>query len=319
MVIIFPMNMVSKQSIEKRFVISLSLTLIIFFGEVIGGLISGSLALLSDAAHVFMDVFALALSYAALRLSTRPADDRHTFGWHRLEVLAALANGLTLLVISIGIGWEAYQRFLEPEPVRGPLMLTIAVIGLVVNLVVALVLGGHRHGEKTHIHKDLNLQSAFLHVIGDAVSSLGVIIAAVVISLTGAQWVDPLASALIAVLILVSSFRVLKGSLHILVEGTPDGLSLGEVAAEIQRSPAVASVHDLHVWNLCSQHIALSAHIVLQEAHAQTQADVMVDLRERLDSRFDITHTTIQFEENACADSGGCNGAGAHVAHQHAD
>ena len=120
-------------------------------------------------------------------------------------------------------------------------------------------------------------------------------------------------------LILVSSFRVLKGSLHILVEGTPDGLSLGEVAAEIQRSPAVASVHDLHVWNLCSQHIALSAHIVLQEAHAQTQADVMVDLRERLDSRFDITHTTIQFEENACADSGGCNGAGAHVAHQHAD
>lgn len=313
------MNMVSSHNIEKRFVISISLTLIIFFGEVIGGLISGSLALLSDAAHVFMDVFALALSYAALRLSTRPADDRHTFGWHRLEVLAALANGLTLLVISIGIGWEAYRRFLEPEPVRGPLMLVIAVIGLVVNLVVAGVLGGHRQGEKAHIHKDLNLQSAFLHVIGDAVSSLGVIIAAVVISFTGAQWIDPLASVLIAVLILVSSFRVLKGSLHILVEGTPDGLSLDEVAEEIRQSPAVASVHDLHVWNLCSQHIALSAHIVLHAAQAQTQEDVMTDLRARLDSRFDITHTTIQFEKTACADSGGCNGAGAHVAHQHAD
>ena len=319
MVIILPMNMVSSHNIEKRFVISISLTLIIFFGEVIGGLISGSLALLSDAAHVFMDVFALALSYAALRLSTRPADDRHTFGWHRLEVLAALANGLTLLVISIGIGWEAYRRFLEPEPVRGPLMLVIAVIGLVVNLVVAGVLGGHRQGEKAHIHKDLNLQSAFLHVIGDAVSSLGVIIAAVVISFTGAQWIDPLASVLIAVLILVSSFRVLKGSLHILVEGTPDGLSLDEVAEEIRQSPAVASVHDLHVWNLCSQHIALSAHIVLHVAQTQTQEDVMADLRQRLDSRFDITHTTIQFEKTACADSGGCNGAGAHVAHQHAD
>ena len=319
MVIILPMNAISSHNIEKRFVISLSLTLIIFFGEVIGGLISGSLALLSDAAHVFMDVFALALSYAALRLSTRPADDRHTFGWHRLEVLAALANGLTLLVISIGIGWEAYRRFLEPEPVRGPLMLVIAVIGLVVNLVVAGVLGGHRQGEKAHIHKDLNLQSAFLHVIGDAVSSLGVIIAAVVISFTGAQWIDPLASVLIAVLILVSSFRVLKGSLHILVEGTPDGLSLDEVAEEIRQSPAVASVHDLHVWNLCSQHIALSAHIVLHAAQAQTQEDVMTDLRARLDSRFDITHTTIQFEKTACADSGGCNGAGAHVAHQHAD
>jgi cobalt-zinc-cadmium efflux system protein len=313
------MNMVSSHNIEKRFVISISLTLIIFFGEVIGGLISGSLALLSDAAHVFMDVFALALSYAALRLSTRPADDRHTFGWHRLEVLAALANGLTLLVISIGIGWEAYRRFLEPEPVRGPLMLVIAVIGLVVNLVVAGVLGGHRQGEKAHIHKDLNLQSAFLHVIGDAVSSLGVIIAAVVISFTGAQWIDPLASVLIAVLILVSSFRVLKGSLHILVEGTPDGLSLDEVAEEIRQSPAVASVHDLHVWNLCSQHIALSAHIVLHVAQTQTQEDVMADLCQRLDSRFDITHTTIQFEKTACADSGGCNGAGAHVAHQHAD
>lgn len=307
------MSMISKQSIEKRFVISLVLTLIIFFGELIGGLISGSLALLSDAAHVFMDVFALALSYFALRFSSRPADDRHTYGWHRLEVLAALGNGISLLVISIGIGWEAYQRFLEPEPVRGPLMLVIAIIGLVVNLVVALVLGGHRHGEKAHIHKDLNLQSAFLHVMGDAVSSLGVIVAAIIISLTGAQWVDPLASALIAVLILISSFRVLKGSLHILVEGTPDGLSLNEVVEEIQRSPAVESVHELHVWNLCSQHIALSAHVVLNGPHLQDQAAVMAELRERLGAKFEIVHTTIQFEESACVDAGGCNGAGAHA------
>lgn len=309
------MNAISQNSIEKRFVLSLVLTLIIFFGEVIGGLVTGSLALLSDAAHVFMDVFALGLSYFALRFSARPADERHTYGWHRLEVLAALANGLTLLVISIGIGWEAYQRFLEPAPVRGPLMLAIAVIGLVVNLVVALVLGGHRHGETAHVHKDLNLQSAFLHVVGDAVSSVGVIAAAVIISLTGIEWVDPLASALIAVIILVSSFRVLKGSLHILVEGAPEGLSVAEVEREMQQPAEVASVHDLHVWNLCSQQVALSAHVVLKEEAAQRHQSIMADLRKRLQSKFEITHTTIQFEETPCIEDVGCNGARAHAGH----
>jgi cobalt-zinc-cadmium efflux system protein len=296
-----------QNNIQKRFVYSLVLTLIIFFGEVVGGVLTSSLALLSDAAHVFMDVFALALSYFALRLSARPADDRHTYGWHRLEVLAALINGLTLLVIAIGIGWEAYQRFLEPEPVRGPLMLAIAVLGLVVNLVVALVLGGHRHGEKAHVHRDLNLQSAFLHVIGDAVSSVGVILAAIIISLTGLEWVDPLASVLIAILILVSSYRILKGSLHILVEGTPDGLSLVEVEQEMLQSPAVVSVHDLHVWNLCSQHVALSAHVVLDQEGFQSQELVMKDLRHRLEEHFEITHTTVQFEGTACENEIHCN------------
>lgn len=303
-----------QNNVEKRFILSLVFTLLTLVGEVIGGLITGSLALLSDAAHVFMDVFALGLSFFALRLSSRPADDRHTYGWHRLEVLAALVNGLTLLVISITIGWEAYQRFLEPAPVRGPLMLVIAVLGLVVNLAVALVLGGHRHGEKAHVHRDINLQSAFLHVIGDAVSSVGVIAAAIIISLTGLKWVDPLASALIAVLILVSSFRVLKGSLHILMEGTPEGVSLSDVEREMLQSVTVASVHDLHIWNLCSQDVALSAHVVLDGSGAQTPEEVMADLRKRLDERFEIRHTTIQFEEVACADEFHCNGGANHLA-----
>jgi len=304
-----------QSGVEKRFIFSLILTLLIFFGEVVGGLVTGSLALLSDSAHVFMDIFALGLSFFALRFSTRPADDRHTYGWHRLEVLAALANGLTLLVISIGIGWEAYLRFQSPEPIRGPLMLAIAVLGLLVNLVVAFVLGGHRHGEKAPVHKDLNLQSAFLHVVGDAVSSVGVIAAAIIISRTGALWVDPLASALIAVLILVSSIRVLKSSLHILVEGTPEGLSLMDVERTMRDSPEVASVHDLHVWNLCSEHIALSAHVVLKETHPDTEVTIMQDLRNRLDDKFEIRHTTIQFEETACGEADGCNGTVAHLEH----
>lgn len=309
--------MISKKQsgVENRFIFSLVLTLLIFIGEVIGGIVTGSLALLSDSAHVFMDIFALGLSFFALRFSTRPADDRHTYGWHRLEVLAALANGLTLLVISIGIGWEAYLRIQSPQPVRGPLMLAIAVLGLIVNLVVAFVLGSHRHGERAHVKKDLNLQSAFLHVVGDAVSSVGVIAAAIIISLTGAQWVDPLASALIAILILVSSIRVLKSSLHILVEGTPDGLSLVDVERELRDTPQVESVHDLHVWNLCSEHIALSAHVVLKEPHSETDVAVLQDLRGRLDDKFEIRHTTIQFEEAACGEAGGCNSTDAHLEH----
>jgi cobalt-zinc-cadmium efflux system protein len=304
-----------QSTVENRFIFSLALTLLIFIGEVVGGIVTGSLALLSDSAHVFMDIFALGLSFFALRFSTRPADDRHTYGWHRLEVLAALANGLTLLVISIGIGWEAFVRFQSPEPIRGPLMLAIAVLGLIVNLVVAFVLGGHRQGEKASVKKDLNLQSAFLHVVGDAVSSVGVIAAAVIISFTGALWVDPLASALIALLILVSSVRVLKSSLHILVEGTPEGLSLAAVETEMRESPEVESVHDLHVWNLCSEHIALSAHVVLKETRAETDLVVLQDLRDRLDDKFEIRHTTIQFEEAACGEAGGCISTEAHPEH----
>ena len=192
--------------IEKRFLVSIVLTALILVAEVIGGLWTGSLALLSDAAHVFMDIFALGLSFLALRLSALPADDRHTYGYHRLEVLAALANGLTLGVIAIGIFSEAIQRWQNPEPIKSAEMLVIAVIGLVVNLVVAFVLGGHDHDrdEAAHGREDVNVKSAFLHVVGDAVSSVGVIVAAVLIGLTGAPWIDPLMSILIGVIILLS-------------------------------------------------------------------------------------------------------------------
>lgn len=184
----------SNPGVQRRFIWSISLTLLIFIAELVGGLWTGSLALLSDAAHVFMDIFALALSFLALRLSSLPPDDRHSYGYHRLEVLAALINGLTLVVIALGIAWEAVERWQVPQPVRSGEMLVIAVIGLLVNVGVAFILGGHDHDEAEahHVHtRDLNVRSAFLHVVGDAISSLGVIVAAVVIGLTGWQWVDP--------------------------------------------------------------------------------------------------------------------------------
>jgi cobalt-zinc-cadmium efflux system protein len=300
------------KGIEKRFILSISLTVIILVAEIIGGFWTGSLSLLSDAAHVFMDVFALALSYIALRLSALPPDDRHTYGYHRLEVLAALVNGITLGAIAIGIFTESWERWQNPTTIKSMEMLIIAVIGLLVNAAVAYVLhdsgeDGHSHGhahghehEHQHQTEDINVKSAYLHVLGDAISSVGVIVAALIIWKTRWQWVDPLMSVLIGVLILVSSWRVLRSSLHILIEGVPEGLSLNEIGNSMSRIHGVLEVHDLHVWSLCSGHIALSAHVTIEDQNTQTNAALMAALKHELDEHFGIEHTTIQFECAGC-------------------
>lgn len=313
------------KGIQRRFILSMVFTTLILIAEVVGGLISGSLALLSDAAHVFMDLFALALSLIALKLANLPPDDTHSYGWHRLEVFAALINGLTLLVIAIGIWVEAAKRWKQPVAIQSTEMLIIAVIGLVVNLVVALILGGHDHehgGEHEHHHeehkhgaegsisvrKDLNLNSAFLHVLGDAISSIGVILAAVLIKFTGVTWIDPLMSILIGCIILVSSFRVLRGAMRILVEGVPEGLSIAKINQSLCCMPGVVSVHDLHVWSICSGTVALSAHIVLDQTQQNDPTPIMTTIKEMLTREFKIDHTTIQFEDCPCMNGqGGCN------------
>jgi cobalt-zinc-cadmium efflux system protein len=289
----------------KRFLLSIGVTFAILIVEVIGGYWTGSLALLSDAAHVFMDVFALMLSYLALRLSALPADDRHTYGFHRLEVIAALINGVSLGAISIEIFTESWARWFNPQPVKSVEMLVIAIIGLVANLIVVFVLGGHNHehqeGEDDSIHEreDLNVSSAFLHVVGDTVASVGVIVAAGIIWLTGWQWVDPLMSVLIGILIVFSSWRVLKSSLHILVEGVPEGLSVEKIGQSMANVPGIKDVHDLHVWSICSGHIALSAHVITGNLPLAEGDGIMAELKERI-AKFGIEHTTIQFECTAC-------------------
>ncbi len=283
------------QTIEKRFLVALALTGLILVAEVVGGLWTGSLALLSDAAHVFMDIFALALSYLALRLSALPADDRHTYGFHRLEVLAALANGVTLGLVALGIFYEAYRRFQTPEPIKSVELLIIALIGLLVNLVVAWILHGHGEGSK-----DLNVRSAFLHVLGDALSSLGVIAAALVIWQTGWTLADPLMSVVIGLLIIASSYRVTRSSLHILIEGTPEGFRLSQVAQAMNSTPGVVDIHDLHVWSLCSGHTSLSAHVVVADQSLGQAQALMDELKGRLRAGFGIEHTTIQFECAHC-------------------
>jgi cobalt-zinc-cadmium efflux system protein len=282
---------------ERRFILSLALTGVIFAAEVIGGLWTGSLSLLSDAAHVFMDALALAMSYAAIRLAALPPDDRHTFGYHRLRVLAALANGMTLLLVAYEIMKEAWQRVGDPPEILVGPMLVVAVIGLAVNLIVAFVL-------REHEHEDLNVRSAFLHVLGDALASVGVIVAGVVIALTGWTIIDPLISVGIGIIILISSGRLLRRSVHILAEGMPENMTASEIAESMTQVEGVKELHDLHVWMVSAGYVSLSVHVVLEDQALSDTAQVMVRLKQLLRETYDIEHTTIQFESQRCDISG---------------
>ncbi len=278
---------------ENRFVLALALTGLIFLVELIGGFWTHSLALLSDSAHVFMDAFALGLSYLAIRAAKLPADDKHTYGFHRMQVLAALTNGATLFLIAFEIMRQAWDRFRNPEAVLAGPMLVIAVIGLVVNLVVAFTLSRHDHD-------DLNTRAAFLHVLGDALASVGVIAVGVILLFVNWTWLDPLVSVLIGLLILFSSGRVLKESVHILAEGMPEGMTATAIAEAMQKVPGLSQVHDLHVWTVAPGYIALSAHITLADQALSQTSEVMSALKEVLHEGFEIQHTTIQFECGNC-------------------
>jgi cobalt-zinc-cadmium efflux system protein len=282
------------RTVERRFLLSLALTGLIFLAELVGGLLTRSLALVSDAVHVFLDAFALALSYVALRLSSLPPDDRHTYGYHRLQVLAAFVNGATLLLVAFGIFREAWMRLSNPEPVLAGPMLVIAVVGLVANLIVALIL-------REHSREDLNVRSAFLHVLGDTLASVGVIVAGVIIALTDWMLIDPLASVLIGAIILIGAGRVLRESMHILVGGVPRGLTATEVAGAMQEVPGVSKAHELHVWTVSPGYVSLSAHVVLGDQSLSEAQSIMDALKAVLAEQFGIEHTTIQFECASCA------------------
>ncbi len=281
------------RQLENRFVIALGISVLVFLAELLGGWWTGSLALLSDSAHVFLDVFALALSYVALRAALLPADDRHTYGWHRLEVFAALANGITLLAITIAIFYEAWERLQNPTPIHSAEMLIIATVGLIASLATARVLGEH-HDD------DLNTRSAFLHVLGDALASLGVIVGGVVMLLTGWYALDPLISAFIGAIIVIGSWRVLRSSLHILFEGTPEGIAVRDVAEAMGQVSGVLDVHDLHLWSICSGYPALSAHVRVGDTACEATTAELETLKHTLAERFGIQHTTIQFETTNC-------------------
>ena len=281
------------KSISGRLKYAILLTSLTLVAEVIGGIWTNSLALLSDAAHVFLDVFALVLSLAAIKLAAYPSSDTRTFGWHRAEVFASFINGATVFLIAIGIFYEAWHRMLAPEPIKSVPMFIIAAVGLAMNLLSASAL--HQHS-----HDDLNVHSAFLHVIGDAATSVGVIIAGVLIYFTGWYVLDPIVSVIIGGAIFWGAWRVLREATHILLEGTPRGLRTSDVVDTIRGIEGVNDVHHLNIWTICSHIIALSAHVDIEPNHKDRQSGVLRAIEEVLFEKHHISHTTLQVECTHC-------------------
>jgi cobalt-zinc-cadmium efflux system protein len=282
---------------------ALVLTCLVLAVELAGGLLSHSLALLSDAGHVLTDVFALGLAWFAVAQANRPADKRRSYGYHRVSILAALVNSIVLIGIVIAIGYEALRRLANPEPVQGGIVIVAALVGIAINAYVAFGLRGDGH--------NLNMRAALLHVTGDIGASIGVVLAGAVILLTGWLYIDPLLSIAIAVLIAYGAWRIVRETVNLLMEGTPSDIDLAAVTSEITGTKLISGMHDLHVWALSSDDMALSVHVVVDDCPLGEAEHVVRDLEQRLCDRFSIGHTTIQVE--SCHPCGEINhGAGKH-------
>ena len=283
--------------------VALALTCVVLVVELAGGLASDSLALMSDAGHVLTDVFALGLAWFAVAQANRPADTRRSYGYHRVSILAALVNSLVLIVIVIAIGYEALRRLANPEPVHGVIVIIAALVGITINMYVAFGLRGDTH--------NLNMRAALMHVTGDIGASVGVVVAGAVILLTGWLYIDPLLSIAIAVLIAYGAWRIVRETVNLLMEGTPRDIDLTAVTSEITGTQLISGMHDLHVWALSSDEMALSVHVVVEDCPLGEAEHVVRDLESRLCARFSIGHTTIQVE--SCHPCGEINhGAGEH-------
>ena len=272
---------------RSRLRMVLILTALYMVAEALGGWWTGSLALLADAGHMLADVAALALALIAMWFSARPATSSKTFGYYRLEILAALVNGVALVLISLLIFYEAYHRLAAPPQVKSTTMMLVAIGGLGINLLCAWLL----HGDH---EEDLNVRGAWLHIMGDALGSVGAIAAGVLMSLYGWYTADPLFSFIIALLIVWSSWNLIRESTNVLLEGTPAHINLAAVEDAILQTEGVRDVHDLHIWTITSGREALSAHVI----HIETisQPDLLKELRSKLHDRFGVDHLTIQME-----------------------
>ncbi len=269
-------------------------TLAFVVGEALAGWYGHSLALLSDACHNLADDMALGFSWYALRIAARPSHHGMTFGYHRVGVFAALLNAVSLVLIALVIGWEAIARLRAPEPASGGLMIVTAAVAVVVNTAISLRL--HRGARD-----DINVRSAYLHMVGDAISAVGVVIAGVLVTVTHATLADPIVSMLIAGLILYSSYDVLRESTTILLEGTPAGIEMPAVVTVIKDVAGVLDVHDLHVWMVGPGVIACSCHILVAEQSVREGQQVLRAVVREIEHHFQITHTTIQVEVEGCA------------------
>jgi len=284
-----------KLTSEKKLGLTLAVTVVIFIAEVLGGILSNSLALLSDAGHVLTDTFALGLSLIAARINRKPSDYRATYGYQRVGLLAAVINGLSLLMISAFIFYESYKRFISPPQIDAPLMLLVAGLGLAGNVLMALIIGRE--------HEDLNIKSAWLHVLGDTLSSVGVIISGVIIYFTGWTYADPIASLIIGAIIIAGGLRVVREATSIFLELAPRGFMVEDIARKLCDMPEVMGVHDVHLWSVAHKRIAFSAHIWV---HDQKLSEVE-GIRKKIEGMLTdlgISHIMLQFECAECENGG---------------
>ena len=283
----------------RRLAIALSLTSVFLVAELVGAFLFDSLALLSDAAHMFTDSAALAIALAAVKIGQRPPDDKRTFGYRRFEILAAAFNAILLFAVAGYVLIEGIGRFFDPKPVESVGMLTVATIGLVVNLISMRVLAGGKDDS-------LNVKGAYLEVWADMLGSLGVLAAAVAIYLTGYNWIDPIVAIGIGLWVLPRTWVLLRDTTHILLQGVPRGFDLKAIRAAINEAAGVAGVHDLHLWSVAGDDASLTAHVALADG-ADAEATRRA-LAEMLESRFAIHHATIQTETAPCGDAGSMHG-----------
>ena len=282
--------------LRGRFKLAIFLTAITFLAELIGGFLFNSLALLSDAVHVFMDVSSLGLSWFALYICAMPATETRTYGWHRSEVFAAFINGVTLLFVSLVIFYEAYQRLVSPPEVKGLGTMVVASVGFAVNIVVASWLKGHKH-------EDLNIRSAYLHVVWDAIASVGVILSGIIIYWTGWFVADPLISIGIGIIIIPGAVKIIKESAHILLEGVPREVNIKNIVEDIKAIDGVQGIHTLHIWSICSNIHAMSAHIDMEEKASNRRGEILELINQKLAKDHHIFYTTLQAECNGCTTS----------------
>jgi len=274
-----------KEKGRLKFVIYITgITMIV---EVIGGVISGSLALISDAGHMFTHAFALLISFVAIVLASKPADIQKTFGYYRIEIIATLFNSISLLFITCWIFYESYQRIIHPLPIKVTEMLIVSTAGLIVNIVSAIILVGVSK-------EDLNVRSAFIHMIGDTASSVGIILGAVIILYTGWTLIDPILSVLIGVVILIWAWNLARESLHILLEAVPRKVNIEKVKEEILKFEGVMEIADLHIWTITSNMYSLMAHIRVEDGRISERKILIEDINQMLDKKFDIVHTSLQ-------------------------
>jgi cobalt-zinc-cadmium efflux system protein len=296
-------NRLQSRNVERSLKLAVILTAAIFVVELLGSFASGSLSLLGDAGHMLRDVFALALSLSAVMLARKLPTKEKTFGYHRVEILAALLNGILLVAISGFIFFEAYLRFYNPAPIQSLTMLLVATIGLAANIFVAFSLHGSH---------DLNVRSAFMHVLTDMISSVAVVFAAVWIFFTGQTIVDPILGTIIAVLVLFSAFQIIRDSVHILLGFAPKDVNFNEMLKEMEGVKGVDGVNNVHLWSLCSNVNIIDAHVLTKEPNMSKIECMKAEIKQRLE-KYNIKHATLEFECEECKECKECKQNGSKV------